>query len=51
MSFLLSLVAEHVLSGCGAWAELPHSATQISVCEIFLEQGSNPCLLHWQTNF
>ena len=34
-----SLVAERGLSAC-----------RLSSCGIFLDQGSNPCLLHWQAD-
>ena len=30
------------LSSCSRWAQLPHGMW------VFLNQGSNPCLLHWQ---
>ena len=32
------------LSGCGTGTWLLHA------CGIFLDRGSNPCLLHWQAN-
>ena len=35
----------HSLNGCGTWAEL------LLGCEFSLDQGSNPCLLHWQADF
>ena len=35
---------EHRLSSCGTRAELP------IVRGIFLDQGSHPCLLHWQAD-
>ena len=35
---------EHRLSSCGTRAELP------TVRGIFLDQGSHPCLLHWQSD-
>ena len=38
-----SWVLEHRLSSCGAWAQL------LSRCGIFLDEGSNLCLRHWQT--
>lgn len=36
---------EHRLITCGIWAQLPGS------CEIFLDNGSNPCLLHCKGRF
>ena len=47
-----SVVAAHGLSCCGSWA-LEHRliVTHRLCCsmarEIFQDQGSNPCLLHW----
>ena len=48
---------------CGTWAQYPwllnsraqaldemHGVSCSMACGIFLDQGSNPCLLHWQTN-
>ena len=35
-----SLALEHRLSGCGTQAQ--------AACGILPDQGSNPCLLHWQ---
>ena len=39
-----SLVAEHGLSSCGPQAQFPRGLV------IFLDQGSNPCPLHWQAD-
>ena len=39
-------------SSCGTWAQqlqLPGPAA-LWRCGIFLDQGSNPCLLHWQAD-
>jgi len=45
-----SLVVGHGLySRASVAADLGLSYCQ--VCGIFLEQGSNPCLLQWQANF
>ena len=44
---------EHGLSSCSSQA-LEHRLNRLScfmVCDIFLAQGSNPCLLHWQVDF
>ena len=40
----LSWSLEFRLSSCGTWALLPH------VCRNLLDQGSNPCPLHWQAD-
>ena len=44
------LIAEHGL--CGAWASVvvAHRLSYSELCGIFLDQGSNPCLLHWQAD-
>ena len=39
-----SWVLEHRLGGYGAWASL------LCGCTIFLDQGLNLCLLHWQVD-
>ena len=44
------------LSSCGAWAlgcsgsVVVHGRGCSLPCGIFLDQGSNPCLLHWQVD-
>ena len=44
-------------SSCGTWAQqlwlwtLEHRLSCPVVCGIFLDQGSNPCLLCWQVDF
>ena len=54
-----SLVAEHRLQGAGALVVVARGLQRTAVavvlrfshpaaCGIFLEQGSNPCPLHWQ---
>ena len=50
-----SVAATHGLSSCGSPAlehRLQSGGTQAQLltqaCGIFLDQGSNPCLLHWQ---
>ena len=37
-------------SSCGTWASVvvAHGLSGSAACEIFLDQGSNPCPLHWQ---
>ena len=51
-----SVVVAHVLSSCGSWA-LEHRLSICSACTccstacgIFLDQGLNLCLLHWQVD-
>ena len=39
-----SQALEHRLNSCG------HGLNCSSACGIFLAQGSNPCLLHWQVD-
>ena len=39
-----SWVLEHRLNNCGPWLSCS------TACEIFLHQGSNLCLLHWQAD-
>ena len=55
---------EHRLSGCSTWTLLvvahglwstgsvvaPHGLCCSAACGIFLDQGSNPCNLHWQVD-
>ena len=36
-------------SSCNTWAQLL-GHTSSSTCEVFLTQGLNPCLLHWQVD-
>ena len=43
-SSCISQALEHRLSSCGVWAELPYDTWDL------LDQGLNPCLLHWQTD-
>ena len=47
-------------SGCGVWAQelwlagsvvVVHGLSCSAACGIFLDQGSNPCPLHWQADF
>ena len=40
------VVATRGLSSCGFWA-LGHGLNSYGPCGIFLDQGSNPCLLRW----
>ena len=35
-------------SGCEAWALGTRGLSQPVACEIFPDQGSNPCPLYWQ---
>ena len=43
---MASLIVEH---GSSAWASVgvAHGLSCFAACGIFLEQGLNPCLLHW----
>ena len=45
---LASLVAQHRLLGAWVSVVVSHEIRGPIVCEIFLHQKSNPCLLHWQ---
>ena len=44
-----SVVVVHGLQSAGSVA-VAHRLSCSAVCGIFLDQGSNPCLLHWQAN-
>ena len=44
---VISLVVEHRLHGTGL-VVVAHGLSCSWACGIFLDQGSNPCLLHWQ---
>ena len=37
----------------GEWASVvaAHGLSCFKACEIFLDKGLNPCLLHWQVDF
>ena len=39
-------------SSCGAWASVvvAHGLSCSVTCGVFLDQGSNPCPLHWQVD-
>ena len=43
-----SLVAEHRALGTQASVAATYGFSFSVACGIFLDQGSNPCLLHWQ---
>ena len=45
-----SLFAEHRLQGAQPSAVVVHRLSCSTTCGIFLDQGSNPCLLHWQAD-
>ena len=45
-----SLVAEHELQGMRASGVVVHGLSYPMACGIFLEQGWNPCPLHWQVD-
>ena len=45
-----SLVAEHRFLGPWASGAVTHRLTCSTVCGIFLDQGLNPCSLHWQVD-
>ena len=51
-----SVVVAHGLRSCGSWAlehRLNICGTRLILllaCGLFLDQGSNPCLLHWQAD-
>ena len=44
-----SLVAEQGLSNTWALAVVVHGLSCPVACDIFSDQGWNPCPLHWQT--
>ena len=50
------MAAAHRLSNCGSWAystgliAVVHQLSCSAACGIFLGQGSNLCLLHWQAD-
>ena len=46
-----AFVAEHVLQGAQASVTVAHWLSCSAACGILLDQGSNPCLPHWQVNF
>ena len=46
-----SLVAEHGLEGALATVVGAHGLSCSTACGSFLDQGSNPCLLHWKVDF
>ena len=50
LSSMAFLVAERGL--CGAWASVvvAHKLSYSELHGIFLDQGSNPCLLYWQAD-
>ena len=37
-------------SSCGSWALERRLSSCSAACGIFPDQGSNPCLLHWQAD-
>ena len=45
-----SLFAEHWLWGTRASVAMVHGLCCPTACGIFLDQGLNPCPLHWQVN-
>ena len=45
-----SLVAEHGLEGAWASVVVAHRFGCPEACGISLDQGSNPCVLHWQAD-
>ena len=45
-----SLVAEHRLQGAWASVVVAHGLSCLKACGIFLDQGSNPCPVHWQVD-
>ena len=50
LSVSLSLVTEHVLLECVGSVVQGHRLSCSKACGIFLDQGSNPCPLHWQVD-
>ena len=46
----LVLLAEHGLSGTWASLAVTHGLRCSTACGIFLDQGLNLCLLHWQAD-
>lgn len=47
---LPTFIAEHQLQGVGLSVVVAHGLTFPLACGIFSDQGSNPCLQHWQAN-
>ena len=47
---MASLAVEHGLSGAPASVVVAQGFSCPEVCGILLDQGSNPCLLHWQVD-
>ena len=45
-----SLVLEHRLKGTQASGVAAYRLSCPAACGIFLDQGSNPCPLHWQAD-
>ena len=45
---MASLVTEHALYHTWTSVVVIHGPSCSAACGIFLDQGSNPCLLHWQ---
>ena len=51
-----SVAVAHGLSSCGSWAperrlsSCAHGSSCSTACGILLDQGSNPCPLHWQAD-
>ena len=45
-----SLVAEHGLKGTQVLVAVAHGISRSEACGISLDQGSNPCPLHWQAD-
>ena len=49
LTIAASLVAEH-RPRCAGSAIVAHGPSRSAACGIFLDQGSNPCPLHWQAD-
>ena len=48
LTAVASLDAEHGLLGTWASVVVAHGLSCSAACGIFLDEGSNPCPLHWQ---
>ena len=50
LTVLASLVVGHRLYGAQASVVVVHGLSYLAACGIFLDQGPNPRLLHWQAD-
>jgi len=47
---MASLAVEHVLLGAPGSVVVVQGFSYLAACGILLNQGSNPCILHWQVD-